>query len=274
MARDLLKHKFIKNAKKNSILMDLIEKHQIKKRNAPASQGNSIASSRNKDDGAEDGMDGSDAWDFGTVKPAVASNKDSEEKLGTVKASSSARTASVTARPQDSFKVPPPPSQVPASSLFPPSSSSSSSSSPLTTSTSTSTENQNPEVSFSEIDKILEDTAAMSMSGGTIKNAQMVSGYLPGGSVSSSVSTSNSNRNTYSGGNQNSLDILDLVLIPALQGTLISPSVSTATYNSFNQTRQKIMDELRVCERLAPGFTEQLVQGIIQRVDVEPTSKP
>ena len=251
MARDLLKHKFIKNAKKNAILLDLIERLQEKKKNKSGSAASSLQPKKKanaSDEISNDGDGGAD-WDFGTVKPAAAtsasktdgSNKNVSNEMGTIKSANQA------------FQLPPAPATNPSSN---PSSKAPqfSNSVKAKQGASVKTNSSSGTASFDEVDQILADAAAMSMNGGTVKAAHLASKYLD--SVSSR--------------NQNSLDILDLVIGPSIEFC----QTPAAQVQAFENSRQVLLQELRNCESMSPGFSEQFVQGIIQRIDVEPSNGP
>ncbi|CAO3597843.1 unnamed protein product [Absidia cylindrospora] len=64
-AKELLKHKFIKNSKKVAYLTELIERHHYWK-----TQGNGEGSDSSDEDGNGD-LDDGDGWDFGTVRQSA-----------------------------------------------------------------------------------------------------------------------------------------------------------------------------------------------------------
>ncbi|ORZ13727.1 kinase-like domain-containing protein [Absidia repens] len=64
-AKELLKHKFIKNSKKVAYLTELIERHHYWK-----TQGNGDGSDSSDEDGNGD-LDDGDGWDFGTVRQSA-----------------------------------------------------------------------------------------------------------------------------------------------------------------------------------------------------------
>ncbi|KAJ3324643.1 putative protein serine/threonine kinase [Boothiomyces sp. JEL0866] len=92
-AKELLKHPFIKGAKQNSLLKDLIQRHQ----QWMAEQ--SISQSFETEDDMEDSEDLSEPWDFGTVKSAPS------KKLPVLPSK------------QTKMKIPPPPAAKPKSTI-------------------------------------------------------------------------------------------------------------------------------------------------------------
>lgn len=73
-ATQLLKHPFIRKAKKTSLLVELIERHKLWKMQQ-ADDGSRLQHDDDSfDDDQEDSVAQEDAWDFGTVRPVAAAN--------------------------------------------------------------------------------------------------------------------------------------------------------------------------------------------------------
>lgn len=86
-AKELLKHKFIKNAKRTSYLTELIERFERWKfeSNDERAFANFASNIGDHGDGGDDGDASDDLWDFGTVKNGTYRQMAAESRLDTIR---------------------------------------------------------------------------------------------------------------------------------------------------------------------------------------------
>ena len=84
-AKELLKHKFIKNARKTNCLVDLIERYRSWKAAGATSEKDLGDKNNDETVGAKSGTEIIDGWDFGTVKgPSVQTIKSTPERKSNI----------------------------------------------------------------------------------------------------------------------------------------------------------------------------------------------